>query len=202
MLETESKQNATVNKKATVRNRNAVKRQRRIRGLMCGVLALAIGLAFTLPSSSEARGSAKIYIFQGKVPKKLSERGLIGFARKHRKKKLQEIKDKPLKERYWLAKMVAAFKRPPGDVEFQVLFYDITGGARDFISPALSIFINDRKQRTFLQKLKLERPTFKPNRKLEAVVTVRRTEMGRTKLELQGEVKRNSGKVDFSDDET
>jgi hypothetical protein len=64
----------------------------------------------------------------------------------------------------------------------------------------MSTFIDDRKQKVFLQRVKLPRPRFKPNRRMELVVTVKRAEVGSLKFITDGEEKRHSGVVSFEDD--
>ncbi len=93
--------------------------------------------------------------------------------------------------------MVTAFNRSPGDLEYQVLFYDLEGGARRFIEPPLSTFINNRDEKTFVRRINLERPRFEPNHRMELVVVVRRNEVGRARFETRGEVIQNSGVVSF-----
>lgn len=144
---------------------------------------------------------AQVFITQRAIPGRLTERGLIRFARSHNARRLAETSDAPIPERKWLANMVTSFNRGVGDLEFQVLFYDLEGGARRFIGPPLSTFVNNRDERTFVQRLRLERPQFKPNTRMELVVTVRRQEVGRRRFELIGERVRHTGEVSFSDDE-
>lgn len=144
---------------------------------------------------------AQVFVTQRAIPRRLTERGLVRFARSHNSRRLRETTDAPIPERKWLANMVTSFNRPPGDLEFQILFYDIEGGARRFIGPPMSTFVNNRDERTFVQRLRLERPQFKPNTRMELVVTVRRQEVGRRRFELVGERVQHSGEVSFSDDE-
>ena len=166
---------------------------------LVGAVAL-LGLAFSPQADAAGRLKAQLYLTQAKIPKTLTEKGLIRFARSKRAKLLRETKDGPLDKRKWKATLVVAFNRPPGDLEFQVLFYDIHDGPRRFVQD-LSTFVSNRKEKTFVQKIKLPRPDFKPNRNMEMVVTVRRQEVGRLKFGVLGEEKRRSGEVSFSDDE-
>jgi hypothetical protein len=96
--------------------------------------------------------------------------------------------------------MIVAFSRPVDDMEFQVLFYDIHDGPRRFIND-MSTMVNDRSQKTFVQKVTLPRPQFKPNRQMELVVTVKREEVGRLKFGVVGQEIQRSGEVSFSDTE-
>jgi hypothetical protein len=116
-----------------------------------------------------------------------------------------ETTDAPIPEREWKAEMITSFNRPPGDLEFHVLFYDVEEGARRFVTD-MSTFVNDRSQKTFVQRLRLDRgggrhEGFQPNRRMELVVTIRRAEVGRQRFELIGEEIARTGTVDFSEDE-
>jgi hypothetical protein len=160
-------------------------------------LALLIGAGVILEGPAEAqRLRAQIYLTQARIPRNVTERGLIRFARSHNARRLQETSG-PIAERTWRAEMVTAFNRSPGDLEYQVLFYDLEDGARRFIEPPLSTFINNRDEKTFVRRINLERPRFEPNHRMELVVVVRRNEVGRARFETRGEVIQNSGVVSF-----
>lgn len=162
----------------------------------------AIVLAGALPSAAEAqRLRARVFLTQARIPRNLSERRLIAFARRHRARRLQETTDQAVADRQWRANMVTSFNRPVGDTEFQILFYDLEEGRR-FIAPAMSTFVNNREEKTFVQRIRLERPHFAPNRRMELVVTVRRQEVGRQRFETVGERIRHSGQVDFTSDDS
>lgn len=153
------------------------------------------------PTVDAQRGlRAQVYLTQARIPRDVSERGLINFAKRNRSKHLRETTDAPIKQRDWRAEMVVAFNRPVGDLEFHVLFYDIHDGPRRFVED-MSTFVNDRDQKTFVQRVRLERPRFRPNRDMELVVTVRRQEVGRQRFGLVGEEIRRSGEVDFTADD-
>jgi hypothetical protein len=162
------------------------------------IAAAALLLAASLSPRLVEAGSLKANIFltQHKIPSTTSESGLLGFVKSHKAVRLQETTETNIDERKFMAEMVTQFNAPPGDLEFHVLFYDITDGARQFIED-MSTFIDDKKQKVFLQRIKLPRPRFKPNRRLELVVTVKRAEVGSVKVIVDGEQKRNSGVVDF-----
>jgi hypothetical protein len=65
----------------------------------------------------------------------------------------------------------------------------------------MTVFVNDRNQRTIVHKMRLKRPQFEPNRRIEMVVTVRRQEVGRYRFQILGDRVQHSGEVTFSDDE-
>ncbi len=163
---------------------------------------LLAGAAIPLSSADAAQGlRAKIYLTQKGIPSKLGESGLLRFARTHNAKRLYETQDRPIPERQWRTTMVAAFNAPIGDLEFEVLFYDTQGARPKFVAPAMTVFVNDRKQRTIVQKMRLKRPQFEPNRRMEMVVTVRRQEVGRHKFQVLGSEIQRNGQVDFSEEE-
>ena len=168
------------------------------------VLALAIAVtllgAVLSPIAEAGALKARVFLVQANVPRTLSEKALLGFARKNNQRILREATDAEVKHRKWHANLIVSFNRPVGDLEFTVLFYDVHDGPRRFVND-MATFVNDKKQKTFVQKVTLPRPSFKPNRNMELVVTVRHQEVGRAKFGLVGEEIRRSGTVDFGDDE-
>jgi len=165
-------------------------------------LAVALTASFTGYASVAEAGKLKasVYIVQTKIPNKLSEKGLLSFARSHNSKRLVETQQPKLDDRSWDANLVISFNQAPGDLEFQVLFYDIHDGPRRLVED-LSTFVNDRTQRTYLQKISLGRKRFKPNRNMELVVVVRHEEVARLKFGVLGQEVRRSGTVEFTDEE-
>lgn len=161
---------------------------------------LALCSLTTVLPVEAASMKAQVFLTQAKIPSGLSEKALIGFARSNHQKLLHETKTEPVKERRWMATMVLSFTRAVDDMEFTVLFYDVHDGPRRFVDD-LSVMVNKKTEKTFLQRLTLDRPKFKPNRNLELVVTVKREEVGRLKFGVLGEEIKRSGTVDFSDDE-
>ena len=166
--------------------------------LMGGLLVAAGHGTLLDPAPAEAqRLRAQVFVTQHRIPRDTSERGLIRFARGHRARALRETTDENIAEREWRANMVTSFNRPVGDLEFQVLFYELEGNTRRFLGPPLSTMISDRDQKTFLQRLRLERPRFQPDKRYELVVVVRRQEVGRARFETRGEEIRHTGEVNF-----
>lgn len=171
--------------------------------------ALSVGLAAALVSFGEApvaeaqRGGlrATVYVTQAAIPRGLTEKALIGFARGHQARTMAETTDTPLPQRRWLGNMVIQLSAPLNDLEYHALYYDVTNGARDFIDD-MAINVHDRTQRTFVQRITLPRPRFRPNRRIQVVITVRRTEVGRAQFDLRGEEEQRSGVVSFSEADT
>jgi hypothetical protein len=162
---------------------------------LCSAMLAAAVVVF--PVSAGAGGlKANVFLTQNKIPNGLTEGGLLGFVRSHKAVRLRETTEEKIEERKFMAEMVTQFNAPPGDLEFHVLFYDITDGSRQFIED-MATFIDDRKQKVYVQRVKLPRTRFKANRKMELVVTVKRAEVGSLKFIVDGEEKRNSGTVNF-----
>ncbi|MBW1830699.1 MAG: hypothetical protein DRH23_15635 [Deltaproteobacteria bacterium] len=170
--------------------------------LVATTLAAIVSSVTPWQGADAAQGlKARIYLTQKGVPRSLSESGVIRFAQSHKATRLRETSDVPVEDRQWRATLVANFNRPVGDSEFEVLFYDIQTAERRFIAPTMTVFLSDRNQRTIVHKLRLNRPQFEPNRRLEMVVTVRRQEVGRYRFQILGDRVQHSGEVTFSDDE-
>ena len=169
---------------------------------VASVFAALIASATPWQDADAASGlMAKIYLTQKGISRSLSEAGVIRFAAANKATRLRESTDAPIEDRQWRANLVVRFNQPVGDSEFEVLFYDIQTPDRKFIAPAMTVFVNDRSQRTIVHKLRLKRPQFEPNRRLEMVVTVRRQEVGRYRFQILGDRVQHSGEVTFTDDE-
>jgi len=177
-------------------------RLRKLSGfLTVGAVSLLATALFVRPVAAGGGNKALAYLTQAKIPPGLSEKGLLGFARGNSMKYLHETTDDEVKKRKWKANLVVSFSRPVDDMEFQVLFYDIQDGPRRFIED-MSTMVSKRTEKTFVQPITLSRPSFKPNRQLELVVTVKHQEVGTLKFGVMGEEIKRSGQVSFSDDET
>lgn len=165
-----------------------------------GLAMLAAWMALP-PEAQGQRLRAQVFLTQAQVPRGLSERQLLRWARGHQSTRLHETREEELDDREWRANLIVHFNRPPGDIEFHVLFYDTEDGPRRFLQD-MSTYVNDRDQETYVQRIRLERPEFEPNRRTEMVVTVRRQEVARKTFHLLGEERQRSGEVSFGEDET
>lgn len=166
-----------------------------------GMVVVAAALLWGALPAEAQRLRAQVFLTQQEVPRGLSERQLLGWARRANARRLHETREAELDDREWKANLVVAFNRPPGDIEFHVLFYDTEDGSRRFLQD-MSTYVNDANQETYVQRIRLERPEFKPNRRTELVVTVRRNEVARKEFHLLGEERRRSGEVSFSEEDT
>ncbi|MEM9187667.1 MAG: hypothetical protein AAGF12_00725 [Myxococcota bacterium] len=173
--------------------------------LIGSLVAGGMAVLGTPTADGQGRLRANVYLTQHRIPRNLSERGLLGFARRHNARQLRETTAEPIPERKWRAEMITSFNRPPGDLEYHILWYDIEDGARRFVRD-MSTFVSDRSQKTFVTRVNLPRGQgraegFQPNRRYELVVTIRRAEVGRSQVTLAGEEIARSGEVTFGEDE-
>jgi len=166
-------------------------------------LSISLGALSTsfVPHVGAQRLRATVFVTQAVIPRGLTEKALIGFARGHQARIMQESTEADLAQRHWAGNMVVQFNSPPGDLEYHALFYDVTDGVRNFVDD-MAIYVHDRDQRTYVQRINLARPRFRPNRRLEMVVTVAHAEVGTVRLEIRGEEVHHSGTVDFSEADT
>lgn len=160
--------------------------------------ALSLGIWTLRPEPVDAQRANRpaVYITQATVPRNMEVSALVNFGRSHAARRLNETTGVPLNERMWNAKLIINFGRALGDVQYDVLYYDVT--QRRTLITTQEIFVNDRTQQAFVNPVRLRRPQFSPGQKLEIVVTVRHREVASTRTELNGEVPQNSGEVDFT----
>ena len=177
-----------------------MRRPKQLSTLFIGAASLLL-VASMFPRFVEAGSlKASVFLTQHKIPNNLSESGLLGFVRSHKAARLAETSETNIDERKFMAEMVTQFNTSPGDREFHVLFYDVHDGDRRFVED-LATFIDKPDQKVYVSRIKLPRPRFKPNRRMELVVVVKRGEVGSLKFITDGEEKRNSGTVDFGSGE-
>lgn len=169
---------------------------------VCLVLGLALFSAFLVPHVAEAGGLKANLILSSVDPSRTakSEKQLRSSS-----KSVKKLTDgswekggeaTPYDDRVFKAYLVTSFNQPPGDLEFHIIFYDVTDGGREFVDD-MSTFIDKRDQKAFVTKLTLPRKRFRPNRKMELVVTVKRQEVGSIKFMTEGKEKVRDGVVNF-----
>jgi hypothetical protein len=168
---------------------------------LAAISAIAGATTVTLIPHAEAqRLRATVFVTQSNIPRGLSEKALVGFARGHQARALAETSEADISTRRWLANMIVSFNAAPGDLEYHALFYDVNDGPRQFVDD-MAIYLNGRDERTYVQRLTLARPRFRPNRRYELSITVRHAEAGTQRFETRGEEIRHTGQVDFSDEQ-
>ena len=169
--------------------------------LAAALLALASLSSGPSPAEGQGRNTAQIYVVQGRVPSSFPGKdGALKFGRKNHRNTLQEVTGVPVKDRSWLARLVIQFQRPLGDWEYDILYFEKKGAQRELIGSVVTVHVSDRNERTFIQRIELKRPEFKPKSKIELALRVRGRKTGTRNITLAGEELRvrYSGSVDFT----
>ena len=76
-----------------------------------GTGVVAVLAAWFVPAAEAGGLKAQIYMVQTAIPGKLTEKGLLGFAKSHKAKHLRES-DGELAKRKWKGSMIVAFNAP------------------------------------------------------------------------------------------
>lgn len=175
---------------------------RRISWVLAAIaVSIAAFVLLPLPERSANAQSlprATVYVVGGTVPHSIaSASGLLSYARSHRARQLQESTAEPMNERHWYADVVVQFSRPLTERSFTILVNDVTDGTPSLVGGPVDSMVG-RDQTVIVQNIRIDRPRARPNRDVQVVVTVHRTEVGRANVRLVGEVPRSSGSLDFT----
>jgi hypothetical protein len=174
-------------KKATLREGTAVwLRQKKLVGVLALSIAVVLGFSLYFETAHAGRLQAKVFLTQEPIPRRLSEKDLLDFIKKHQTQKIDESKESNVKERSWTANLIIAFNGSPDTLEFDLVFYDVQKGVRVFVDRQNSL-LNDKNQKTYVDKIKLKRPMYQANRKMEVAVVVKQAEVGSLKFSTIGE---------------
>lgn len=143
------------------------------------------------------RYAGQVIIFDARPPSRWRTDSVFHrFVRAHRTNRIAAGDDGN-----WRIEYMAFFRRPVGDREVQVLFYDVHDAER-YIS-SYSLYLADPSQRIVGGNARLERPDFRPNRYYRIVVTSRRRTIATLdRFALVGDEPERSGRVDFTLEET
>jgi len=101
----------------------------------------------------------------------------------------------------WEFEILSFFKRPLGDFETQVVFYDIEKGGEKLMS-SFTMYVQNRDARVVGQKVLLKRADgFQPNWRYSVIVKSRQKVLAEKAFALRGTPVRYDGVVDFTKDE-
>jgi hypothetical protein len=182
--------------------RHPLRKKTFTRYLLWFALPTILASAWVAPALLRAQSlRASVMLMQG-ISRADIRGNLLSFAKKHQTKRLTESSEPELSKRTWSGYMVISFTRPPQDAELTFLYYDIHQGTRKFVESRSSFLSGSRSEKVFLQPFRLDRPTFRPNRRMELVITMHQQEVANLKFEVLGQEPKRSGVVDFTEDET
>lgn len=170
-------------------------------GRMARALAVVVAVTVLLAvpmALAEVAGhyAGQVILFDARPPSSWRSDGIFhAFVRQHRTNRIVAGTDGN-----WNIEYMAFFRRPVGDREVQVLFYDVHERERYITS--YSLYLRDPRDRVVGGSARLDRPDFQPNRYYRIVVTSRRTTVAELeRFALIGDEPERSGRVDFTDDE-
>lgn len=129
--------------------------------------------------------AGKVVILKKRPPTYFkSQGGFVKYLRSNALKTVHENTDKT-----WTFQTMAFFKRPLGDYEVEVVFYDISRGSgksqRRFVN-SYPQFTQDRNTRSLSAKTKLIRPDFDANKRYQIVFQHRGKEIAKGQFETRG----------------
>jgi hypothetical protein len=125
----------------------------------------------------------------------------IGTVRKQAKDRFWENKEK----KEWIVYYTAYFKKPVNDLEVTLKTYDVSGGVGRLVE-SYEIYLDTRDQRVVNGRVNLKRgddgSNYSPNSKIRMVLENRGRVLAQATFYLQGEGKKYTGKVEFTEEET
>ncbi len=151
--------------------------------LICGVLLVGIGSVAA--RSVESIFAGKVLVLKKRPPAYFKRKsGFVRFLKTHSTKTVYEGQDKT-----WSFETMAFFKRPLGDYEVEMVFYDIKNGRakhqRRYVN-SFSQYTQDRNTRSLSGKTKLIRPDFDANRRYMIVAQSRGKELAKGEFATRG----------------
>ena len=133
-------------------------------GITFALLILVGALHTVFAANAENMFAGKIVVLDAIPPSWFNTKnGFVNFLKKHRTDVIHANEDNE-----WNFKAMAFFRKPLGDYEVEMVFYDIGGGSgkgmREFRG-SVTQYTQDRNAKSLLGRATLTRPTFDANRK-------------------------------------
>jgi hypothetical protein len=173
----------------------------RIVGVGAFLVCLGAGAAFAKGKPEDVFGGT---IKMSDKPFPLSAKSVgayIGTVRKQAKDRFWENKEK----KEWIVYYTAYFKKPVNDLEVTLKTYDVSGGVGRLVE-SYEIYLDTRDQRVVNGRVNLKRgddgSNYSPNSKIRMVLENRGRVLAQSTFYLQGEGKKYTGKVEFTEEET
>src|SRR5262245_12997133 len=172
--------------------------------LLLSTTTLSLFLAATATAAKKPEDvfGGRIMTSQNAYPlNSRSVNAYISQVRKQSKDRFWENKEK----KEWIIYYAAFFKKPVNDLEVTLKTYDITTGAARLIE-SYEIYVESREQRVVTGRVNLKRgddgSNYSANSKIRLVLENRGRILAQSTFYIQGEGKRFTGKVEFTEDET
>jgi hypothetical protein len=150
------------------------------------VLALVVaGLGEVIAGGVEDVFAGKVLVLRKAPPTYFkSKSGFTQFLRSQQVKAISEGEDQS-----WTFPTMSFFKKPLGDYEVQVVFFDITDGSSESARKLVDAYgqnTMDRNTRSLFHKVKVSRPAFDAQRKYQIVVKSHGKELAKGYFETKG----------------
>jgi hypothetical protein len=161
------------------------------------VLAL-LGLVGTASAQPEKVFAGKVLLSTKRFPMSArSPSAYVATLRKQSGSQFWEDKDK----HQWKLNFAAFFRGALDDVEVQVKIYDIGQNPQQLLS-SFDQYLDERGQKSFISSMILERKQFGVNKQLMITLESHGKVLAAGRFKILGEAEKNSGKVNFSDEDT
>ncbi|MBN2717005.1 MAG: hypothetical protein JXX14_14235 [Deltaproteobacteria bacterium] len=132
-------------------------------GLAAAILILASAITVVAANAENVFAGQVIVLDQIPPTWFDSKNGFVNFLRKHKTDVISANEDNE-----WNFKAMAFFRKPIGDYEVEMVFYDVGNGSgsgmREFRG-SVTQYTQDRNSKSLLGRATLTRPTFDANRK-------------------------------------
>ncbi len=104
------------------------------------------------------------------------------------------------KDKKWKIYFAGFLKSPLNDVEYIVKLYELTGKSQQLLV-SFEQFTDSRGQTALMSSMTLERKTIGVNKELLLTLESKGKVLASTRFKVLGQGEKNSGKVDFSEEE-
>ena len=163
-----------------------------MRRTLAGVFVVSLVCTILFVSTKELTAGGVESVFAGRIfilnkrpPSYFRTKGaFVSYLKRNSLKTVHENRDKT-----WTFQTMAFFKRPLGDYEVEMVFYDIKAGkskrARRFVN-SYTQYTQDRNTRSLSGKTTLIRPPFDANRKYMVVAQSHGRELAKGEFTTRG----------------
>ena len=163
---------------------------------------LLVGLVFARPARAENPNvtfNGRVMMSDKKFPQSAkSPAAYIAQVRKQAKTNFTEDKDDKGK---WKVYFAAFLKTKLDDLEYLIKIYEVSGKDKRLVE-SFEQYTTDRGQQTLTSYLTLDKKTVGVNKELLVTVEYKNKVLASGTLRVLGEGEKNSGKVDFSEEDT
>ncbi len=169
-----------------------------IKGLAVIIAIASLAVTTVALANVANRYAGRVILFNRRPPTQWASDGVFHtFVRQHKTGGIAAGEDGK-----WQIEYMAFFRRPVGDREVQVRFFDANDSSGRYIT-SYTLYLGDPRDRIVGGSARLEQPDFRPNRYYKISVASRGKVIARHKrFALTGDEPERSGEVNFSIEDT